>query len=227
MPTVNILGTNLQYVEQGSGEPLVFVHGSINDLRSWGQQLGPFSERYRVFAYTRRHHCGSEDPEMRRQLSVGDAAKDLVEASAELRVPIMDHEAGVAERAGEAQVASLLGDPAAARLGRAAGDVNTSAGDLDAKEHVVATQEGGLDGEEVAGDVARRLRAQELAPGRSRAARRRSEARTGEQPPDRARRNREAELSEEPRPRRSRRLPGTRCARRPSRHPSRRSCFAR
>ncbi len=79
MPTVSVLGTELEYVEQGSGEALVFVHGSVNDLRSWGQQFEPFGQRYRVFAYTRRHHHGSEDPAMRRQLSVSDAAKDLVD----------------------------------------------------------------------------------------------------------------------------------------------------
>jgi hypothetical protein len=28
-------GVHLPYVEQGSGEPVVFVHGAISDLRAW------------------------------------------------------------------------------------------------------------------------------------------------------------------------------------------------
>jgi len=32
---VEVNGTRLQYVEQGSGEPIVFVHGAPHDLRAW------------------------------------------------------------------------------------------------------------------------------------------------------------------------------------------------
>jgi len=56
--------------------------------------------------------------------------------------------------------------------------VDASALKLDEEEHLVTAQEGGLDGEEVAGDDARRLRTEELAPGGCRAPRRGSEART-------------------------------------------------
>jgi len=40
-------------------------------------------------------------------------AEDLVEPGHELRVAVADQEPGVVERAGEAEVARLLGDPAA------------------------------------------------------------------------------------------------------------------
>lgn len=78
MPTVNVDGASLDYIEQGSGQPLIFVHGSINDRRSWGQQIDAFAERYRVVAYTRRHHHGSEDTASGRPLSVAAASDDLV-----------------------------------------------------------------------------------------------------------------------------------------------------
>ncbi len=54
--TILINGVELTYVEQGSGTPVVFVHGSVNDFRSWMSQIQPFSQHYRVIAYSRRYH---------------------------------------------------------------------------------------------------------------------------------------------------------------------------
>lgn len=78
MPSVNIDGASLDYIEQGSGPPLVFIHGSINDRRTWEQQIEAFAERYRVVAYTRRHSYGSEDAAPKRPPSVTTAAYDLI-----------------------------------------------------------------------------------------------------------------------------------------------------
>ncbi|HEX5838582.1 MAG TPA: alpha/beta hydrolase [Anaerolineales bacterium] len=48
---------SLAYIEQGHGETVVFVHGSgATDLRTWGQQIEPFAERYHVIAYSQRYH---------------------------------------------------------------------------------------------------------------------------------------------------------------------------
>ena len=44
----------LAYVEEGLGEPVVFVHGIPTDYRAWNGQIGPFSSRYHVIAYSRR-----------------------------------------------------------------------------------------------------------------------------------------------------------------------------
>ncbi len=49
-------GAELHYVERGKGDPVVFVHGSLADFRWWGPQIEPFSQRYRVIAYSRRYH---------------------------------------------------------------------------------------------------------------------------------------------------------------------------
>lgn len=58
LPTrsVHVHGTDLHYFEFGSGEPVVFVHGSIGDYRTWSNQFEPFSARYKVIAYSRRYH---------------------------------------------------------------------------------------------------------------------------------------------------------------------------
>lgn len=54
---IDIGDIRLAYIEQGHGIPVVFVHGGgPTDLRTWSQQIEPFSERYRVIAYSRRYH---------------------------------------------------------------------------------------------------------------------------------------------------------------------------
>jgi len=46
----------LHYVEQGQGVPVVFVHGSVDDYRSFEPQLEPLSQHYRVISYSRRYN---------------------------------------------------------------------------------------------------------------------------------------------------------------------------
>ena len=78
MPEIEVNGTLLSYVEQGDGEPLVLVHGSISDYRSWSGQVAFFAQRYRVIAYSRRYHwprpwTGS-GPEFAAELHAADLA---------------------------------------------------------------------------------------------------------------------------------------------------------
>jgi pimeloyl-ACP methyl ester carboxylesterase len=54
--TVTVNGAELAYVEQGSGDPLLLIHGSLGDFRSWGLQMATFAEQYRVIALSRRRH---------------------------------------------------------------------------------------------------------------------------------------------------------------------------
>lgn len=54
--TLRANGNEFHYFEFGEGEPVVFVHGSIGDYRTWGYQFEPFSERHRVISYSRRYH---------------------------------------------------------------------------------------------------------------------------------------------------------------------------
>src|SRR5436309_16051807 len=68
------------------------------------------------------------------------AAKDLVEGSSELAVAVVDQEPDPLEQAGEAEVASLLSYPVAGRIGRATGEMDTAAVELDEEQHVEATK---------------------------------------------------------------------------------------
>ena len=70
--TVTVDGLRLAYREQGEGEPVVLVHGSASDLRSWDQQLPAIATSYRAIAYSRRFARpnddiapGAEDPMLR------------------------------------------------------------------------------------------------------------------------------------------------------------------
>lgn len=60
MATVSVNGTSLDFSERGVGQPLVLVHGSASDQRTWHGQQAAFGERFRVIAYSRRYHWPNE-----------------------------------------------------------------------------------------------------------------------------------------------------------------------
>jgi non-heme chloroperoxidase len=50
-------GATLAYRIVGdSGTPVVFVHGSLGDVRDWDAQIATFSQTHRVLVYSRRYH---------------------------------------------------------------------------------------------------------------------------------------------------------------------------
>ncbi|VVD61108.1 alpha/beta fold hydrolase [Pandoraea cepalis] len=49
-------GASVPYVQAGSGEPMVFVHGSLCDYRYWDPQLAALSEHFRCFAPSLGHY---------------------------------------------------------------------------------------------------------------------------------------------------------------------------
>ena len=56
MSQLDINGYSIAYNETGSGEPVVLVHGSASDYRTWQFQREAFAEDYRVIDYSRRYH---------------------------------------------------------------------------------------------------------------------------------------------------------------------------
>jgi pimeloyl-ACP methyl ester carboxylesterase len=59
--TAKVNGATLAYREQGEGEPVVFVHGGLSDLRTWEQQLPAVGRSYRAITYSRRFARPNED----------------------------------------------------------------------------------------------------------------------------------------------------------------------
>lgn len=55
-PSIEVNGTKLAVLEQGSGPPIVLVHGGVSDMRSWASQVPVFSKSFRAICYSRRYH---------------------------------------------------------------------------------------------------------------------------------------------------------------------------
>ena len=74
---VEVNGVRLQYIEQGSGEPIVFVHGAPHDLRAWESVREEIAERYRFIAYTQRYFGTEPWPDEGKNYSIATHADDL------------------------------------------------------------------------------------------------------------------------------------------------------
>ena len=53
--SVFINGDSLHYIDIGKGEPVIFVHGTLDDYRLWYMQMDTFAKNHRVIAYSRRY----------------------------------------------------------------------------------------------------------------------------------------------------------------------------
>ena len=75
---LDVAGTSLAYVMRGTGgTPLVFVHGSGADLRTFGYQLQHFETSRRVIVYSRRHHHPNPRPSGSDEYRISDHVADL------------------------------------------------------------------------------------------------------------------------------------------------------
>lgn len=71
---------NFHYIDLGKGEPVVFVHGSLGDYRTWSAQIDTFAKHYRVIAYSRRYaYPNDQTLSDSSDYSVKPHAKDLAE----------------------------------------------------------------------------------------------------------------------------------------------------
>jgi pimeloyl-ACP methyl ester carboxylesterase len=61
LKTVDVNGASLAYHEQGAGEPVVFVHGTSQDVRTWHAQPEDFAQHFRTITYSRRYARPNED----------------------------------------------------------------------------------------------------------------------------------------------------------------------
>src|SRR5437868_8390147 len=84
MPLVKVNRCNLYYEDQGSGPPIVFVHGESHGIEMFKAPIAQLSDRYRCIAYYRRGHGKSELP--RYGYSLWNQVIDLAELMDALRI---------------------------------------------------------------------------------------------------------------------------------------------
>lgn len=53
--TITVNNAVLHYIDVGSGEAVVFIHGSPGDYRTWSKQIDAFAPSFRVIAYSLRN----------------------------------------------------------------------------------------------------------------------------------------------------------------------------
>jgi pimeloyl-ACP methyl ester carboxylesterase len=56
MAWLDIRGTEIHYLDFGSGQPLLFLHGNASSGLNWHQQIDFFKDRYRVIVYDSINH---------------------------------------------------------------------------------------------------------------------------------------------------------------------------
>lgn len=83
---ITVNGAELSYIDQGSGIPVVLVHGSLNDLRTWAFQMGPFSKFYHTIAISRRYHYPNDFADDGWDYSALNHAEDLATFIEELEL---------------------------------------------------------------------------------------------------------------------------------------------
>ncbi|MEO8540702.1 MAG: alpha/beta hydrolase [bacterium] len=89
MPWVEFDGNDVYYQEEGSGQPMVFLHGMSSCGEAWWQQFAHFRDRFRCIAYDSVNHGHSSNSP--RDADEPDRADELEGflAAMDIRRPIL------------------------------------------------------------------------------------------------------------------------------------------
>jgi esterase len=97
MQTRPVNGYDMAYLELGKGPPLVCVHGTLGDFRTWSAVMGPLSRNYRVIAVSLRHffpeHWDGIGDDYRMSQHVADVIA-FIEQIGDRPVNLMGHSRG-------------------------------------------------------------------------------------------------------------------------------------
>ncbi len=97
MQTLRVHGYDMAYLAVGEGPPLVCVHGTLGDFRTWYAVLGPLSKKHRVIAVSLRHffpeHWDGVGDDYRMAQHIADVIA-FIEQIAPKPVDLMGHSRG-------------------------------------------------------------------------------------------------------------------------------------
>jgi len=77
--TVHLRDTSLACIDQGEGDPVIFVHGSLGSFQDFAPQVDFFSRTHRTIAYSRRFHPPNPAPGPADSYSLSEQSGDLAE----------------------------------------------------------------------------------------------------------------------------------------------------
>jgi pimeloyl-ACP methyl ester carboxylesterase len=77
VPSVEVNKTKLEYIEEGKGQPILFVHGGSGDLRVWENQMSFFSSKFRVIAISCRGYYPNKKLEANENITLDTFVEDL------------------------------------------------------------------------------------------------------------------------------------------------------
>ena len=75
---LTVRGQDFDYLDIGSGRPVIFLHGALGDLRTFAPHAEMLASRYRAIAYTQRYFGSRAWPEAGPPLGIETHAQDLV-----------------------------------------------------------------------------------------------------------------------------------------------------
>jgi pimeloyl-ACP methyl ester carboxylesterase len=97
MQSINVNGYDMACLELRHGHPLVCVHGTLGDFRTWYAVLGPLSKKHRVIAVSLRHffpeHWDGAGDDYRMAQHIADTIAFIVQISPK-PVDVMGHSRG-------------------------------------------------------------------------------------------------------------------------------------
>src|SRR5918997_3120108 len=86
---IEIGGRQLHYVDQGEEgqQPIIFIHGGLDDYRCWQYQIDSFSKEYRTISYSRRFAYPNKwIGNVTQDNTIEENAKDLAELIKKLQL---------------------------------------------------------------------------------------------------------------------------------------------
>jgi pimeloyl-ACP methyl ester carboxylesterase len=61
--TIEVNGAELTCLEEGTGDPVVLLHGTLGDYRTWRRQVDQFRSKYWIIALSQRYYWPNKWPD--------------------------------------------------------------------------------------------------------------------------------------------------------------------